>query len=133
MISFRFLLLITLFSLTCFANAASVGYHTPWGKGKRLANHELSASSKKKPLTIPERVAKTVILFHQRVLSPTDGPRSHYRPSSSEYMKQAIEKHGFMMGYLMGCDRLLRENKDRWVYKSTLYCDAEYKYDPIPK
>ena len=41
--------------------------------------------------------------------------------------------NGFMMGYLMGCDRLLRENKDRWVYKSTLYCDSEYKYDPIPK
>ncbi|MDN3505500.1 MAG: membrane protein insertion efficiency factor YidD [Rhabdochlamydiaceae bacterium] len=132
MISFRSSLLITLFSLAAHVQAASVGYHTPWGKGSRLAKNEKQQTSKK-PLTVPERVAKTVILFHQKVLSPTDGPRSHYRPSSSEYMKQAIERHGFMMGYLMGCDRLLRENKDRWVYKSTLYCDAEYKYDPIPK
>jgi len=133
MISFRSSLLITLFSLAAHLHAASIGYHKPWGKGERLAQPIKPKSSKKKPLTVPERLAKTVILFHQQVLSPTDGPRSHYRPSSSEYMKQAIERHGFMMGYLMGCDRLLRENKDRWVYKSTLYCDSEYKYDPIPK
>ena len=97
--SFRSLLLITLFSLQCSLQAASVGYNKPWGKGKKLAQPIKPRKSKEKPLTVPERLAKTVILFHQQVLSPTDGPRSHYRPSSSEYMKQAIERHGFMMGY----------------------------------
>ncbi|MCF7851930.1 MAG: membrane protein insertion efficiency factor YidD [Simkaniaceae bacterium] len=122
-----------LFSYTL--TAYQPGYVEPWGKDKALAGFQKDEDFiPPKRKDIPSRIAEAVIAFHQNILSPTDGPRSHYRPSSSEYMKQAIRRHGFVMGYLMGCDRLLRENKEHWVYRKTLYGNTEYKYDPvIPK
>jgi putative component of membrane protein insertase Oxa1/YidC/SpoIIIJ protein YidD len=73
-----------------------------------------------------------VIRFHQEIISPVDGPRSHFRPSSSQYMLQAVQKHGSLQGFIMGCDRLLRENSDAWVYRTTEYNGALYKWDPPP-
>lgn len=74
-----------------------------------------------------------LIRFHQKVLSPADGPRSHFRPSSSHYMRQSIEQWGALRGYILGMDRLQRENSDPWVYD--LYLDKEglYKIDPPPE
>jgi len=50
------------------------------------------------------------------VISPADGPRSHFYPSSSQYTKDAMDKYGFFAGFLMGCDRLMRENNEEWIY-----------------
>jgi hypothetical protein len=46
-------------------------------------------------------------------------------------MLQAVQKHG-LEGIFMGFDRLLRENSDEWVYRTTLYEGDLYKYDPPP-
>lgn len=110
---------------------SEIGYVEPWGKDYKLVPSLKNASleAKKKPDLIT-RMALQVILFRQRVLSPADGPRSHFRPSSSQYMFQAMKEQGFIKGYIMGCDRLLRENKEEWVYKHTIYMDTIYKWDP---
>jgi putative component of membrane protein insertase Oxa1/YidC/SpoIIIJ protein YidD len=76
------------------------------------------------------RMAEHIIRFHQNVLSPVDGPRSHFRPSSSSYMMQSMQKHGFIEGFLMGCDRLMRENSDAWVYRKIEEDGQLFKYDP---
>lgn len=74
-----------------------------------------------------------LIRFHQEVISPADGPRSHFYPSSSEYTRQAMQKYGFFQGVLLGCDRLMRENDDPWVYKKVrLDHGLTLKYDPVP-
>lgn len=106
-----------------------LGYADPWGKGAELAKNKPSSPSLLPRTDVPSRVAEVLIAFRQNVLSQADGPRSNFRPSSSEYMKLAIRKHGFLKGYLMGCDRLLRENKDPWVYRTTILWDMEFKYD----
>ncbi len=108
---------------------ATPGYHTPWGKNSDLQKKETS-STQYPPLSLAGIVAKQVILFHQKVLSPIDGPRSHFRPCSSQYMKLAIMKHGFCKGFVMGCDRLLRENKDPWLYRNILVDGKLIKHDP---
>jgi putative component of membrane protein insertase Oxa1/YidC/SpoIIIJ protein YidD len=104
------------------------GFQEPWGKDSQLKD-----PPKTKTATNPSvatRMADAVIRFHQQVLSPVDGPRSHFRPSSSQYMHLAMHRYGFLKGYLMGCDRLLRENNDMWVYR-TIEIDGQlYKYDP---
>lgn len=69
-----------------------------------------------KQLSLAGHMTKKVIHFHQNVLSEADGPRSHFRPTSSQYMMEAIHEHGFFKGYAMGCDRLMRENDERWIY-----------------
>jgi putative component of membrane protein insertase Oxa1/YidC/SpoIIIJ protein YidD len=74
-----------------------------------------------------------MIGFHQRVISPADGPRSHFIPSSSQYTLNAMRKYGFFQGVAMGCDRLMRENKDPWIYRLTLDQEGKLiKYDPVP-
>ncbi len=70
-----------------------------------------------------------IIRFHQEVISPIDGPRSHFKPSSSEYMAEAIRKYGFIKGYIMGSDRLLRENSDPWVYRTAIIDELIWKVD----
>ena len=107
---------------------AHPGYYEPWGKDSHL-----KAPPKPKETASPSiatRIADAVIRFHQQILSPVDGPRSHFRPTSSQYMHLAMHRYGFLKGFLMGCDRLLRENNDEWVYR-TIEIDGQlYKYDP---
>ncbi len=105
----------------------------PWGCDAELAQRcclEGCSCVHNDPLV---QATRALVRFHKGVISPADGPRSHYTPSSSEYMLQAVEKHGFLCGYLMGCDRLMRENCDPWVYRKTV---GKYrlitKYDPVP-
>ncbi len=107
---------------------ANPGYFEPWGNDSDL---NLPAPLKQEEkVSLATKIADLVIRFHQEVISPVDGPRSHFRPSSSQYMQQAIHNYGFIKGFLMGCDRLLRENDEEWVYRKTQYEGKVYKYDP---
>lgn len=103
------------------------GFYEPWGKDAGLRKRE---PVKIESDGIAVKIANAVIQFHQEVISPVDGPRSHYRPSSSQYMKQAMHRYGFVKGYVMGCDRLLRENDEEWVYRKVEYNGRILKYDP---
>lgn len=105
------------------------GYHPPWGKDADLKYQPPKPSQTAQLSPLVEAMEK-LIWFHQNIISPVDGPRSHYRPSSSNYMLQAIHKHGFLKGYVMGCDRLLRENDDPWVYRTTVIDGKLWKVDP---
>jgi putative component of membrane protein insertase Oxa1/YidC/SpoIIIJ protein YidD len=85
-----------------------------------------------KQLTCKKNViAEALISFHQEVISPIDGPRSNFRPSSSQYMLNAIEQNGFFLGVVIGCDRLLRENGDPSFYDKVPFDGSELKWDPV--
>ena len=106
---------------------AEIGYVEPWGRDAGLKVPTQSPPVKDSILV---KMAAGIIHFHQNIISPVDGPRSHFRPSSSQYMLLSMQKHGFTKGFLMGCDRLMRENEDAWVYQ-TIYEDGKlFKYDP---
>lgn len=115
-----------LFLLPFFLHA-SIGFNEPWGKDAGLAPQPNTLPQEK---SIGVLIAEKVIQFHQEVISPVDGPRSHYRPSSSQYMQQAMHRYGFFKGFVMGCDRLLRENDEEWVYRKIEYDGRILKYDP---
>lgn len=119
------------FLVLCWSSAlfANPGYFEPWGKDSDL-KPQCKAALHEEKVSIATRVADAVIQFHQQVISPVDGPRSHYRPSSSQYMHLAMHRYGFLKGFIMGCDRLLRENDEEWVYR-TIQVDGQiFKYDP---
>lgn len=107
---------------------AERGFQEPWGKDSALVVK--MAPVDKKNDSIPARIANALIDFHQKVISPVDGPRSHYRPSSSQYMRLAIQNYGFLKGFIMGCDRLIRENDEMWVYRTIDVDGQVFKYDP---
>lgn len=58
---------------------------------------------------------------YQRYISPLFPPSCRYYPTCSNYMIQAIQKHGTIKGVLMGSARILR-------------CHPFVKggYDPVP-
>lgn len=112
----------------------------PWGKDADLASlkHRSTVSSCKIQTLPPQHsvlalIGGEMIRFHQEVISPADGPRSHFIPSSSQYTLDAMRKYGFFRGYAMGCDRLMRENDDPWVYKKVLGPAGNLmKWNPVP-
>jgi uncharacterized protein len=52
------------------------------------------------------------IHLYQKYLSRVDGDRCAMTPSCSHYAVQAIKRHGAFMGWIMTCDRLLRDGHD---------------------
>lgn len=123
---FKLLLLLIPFSLM-----AAPGYFTPWGKNSdlKIATQEEPPSYSLSPLGW---AAEKVILLHQNVLTKADGPRSHFRPTSARYMLLAIRRQGFFKGFIMGCDRLLRENNEKWIYPTIQVNGKTFKWDPPP-
>lgn len=123
--SWAYALLLPLISLE-----ALPGFSEPWGQDSDLLHRQqIQGHQSVSPLV---QLASFVIRFHQTVISPADGPRSHFKPSSSQYMFDALHKHGFFAGFCMGCDRLLRENGSDWVYRKTDVNGTLFNYDPVP-
>ena len=87
-------LFIFLFAATLLATPP--GYHEPWGNDCDLKAP--APTKEKKAPSLAVRMADSIIKFHQEVISPVDGPRSHYRPSSSQYMHLAMHRYGFGLG-----------------------------------
>ncbi len=106
----------------------------PWGKDADMVPRVEVAPVEPIPCQTPifGPVAERLIRFHKEVISPADGPRSHHRPNSSQYMLDAIRKYGFFRGVPMGCDRLMRENNDPWIYPMVTSEDGNnFKWDPV--
>lgn len=126
----RSLILLTIIPLNLYAGVQM----EPWGKDASLATACRQISSTQcvdTPILGP--FAEAGIWFHQEVISPADGPRSHFFPSSSQYTLESMRRYGFFRGFLLGCDRLMRENEDPWVYKTMfLPSGDEIKYNPVP-
>jgi putative component of membrane protein insertase Oxa1/YidC/SpoIIIJ protein YidD len=114
--------------------ASFILFADPWGKDADLAHFKPQKKCELKQETKSPVVEFGVgmIRFHQQVISPCDGPRSSYYPSSSQYALNAIKKYGFCQGVAIGCDRLMRENDEEWVYRTIkLPCGTPIKYDPV--
>ncbi|MGH9658308.1 MAG: membrane protein insertion efficiency factor YidD [Bryobacteraceae bacterium] len=50
----------------------------------------------------------TALRGYQIVLSPMLGPACRFHPTCSEYMRQAVERHGAARGVWLGLKRLSR-------------------------
>jgi uncharacterized protein len=99
----------------------------PFGKDAPLVKR-----AQKKQQSFSCSPALYLISFHQQIISEADGPRSHFVPSSSEYMRQAILQWGAGTGFILGCDRLLRENNEEWIYRKRKLRCGYLKWNPIP-
>lgn len=119
------LILALMTSVHCIAD--------PWGKDADLVNGPLPQGCVKvESPSLAARFGIAAIRFHQEVISPADGPRSHYIPSSSQYTLESIKKYGFCTGFMLGCDRLMRENNEEWVYQKTTTPNGQIiKWDPV--
>jgi len=73
------------------------------------------------------------IKFYQDHISIVDGERCPMTPSCSEYASQAIHKHGFVKGWVMACDRLVRCGRDEIRVSPHVWINhEEYVSDSVP-
>jgi putative component of membrane protein insertase Oxa1/YidC/SpoIIIJ protein YidD len=121
-------------TLCLIAFLSTLQAEVPWGKDACLAFYAPSEGSSSccKEVNPLAEAGIRCIRFHKEVISPADGPRSHFRPNSSQYTLDAMEKYGFFCGIVRGCDRLMRENPDPWIYETTTdQFGYSIKYDPL--
>lgn len=127
---------LIILSMSLFFTAKLQSSFEPWGKDSDLTfkkNKRFIVEESSCKTFLLGSVAESVIKFHQTHITSCDGPRSNFRPSSSQYMLDSMRKYGFFIGFSMGCDRLMRENDDPWVYRSTLNEQGKImKWDPVP-
>jgi len=65
--------------------------------------------------SIPALVLDASLRFFQQVISPVDGARSNMYPTGSAYARQAIKKHGALVGSLLTIERLMHEGNEDQV------------------
>lgn len=122
-----------IFLFFCFFLTTQGFSEEPWGCDADLAKKQETPCCKeycKTPLL--GNFAEVMIRFHQEVISPADGPRSYHKPSSSQYTLDAMRKYGFFQGFLMGSDRLMRENDDPWIHEIVTDSSGDtFKWDPV--
>lgn len=72
--------------------------------------------------------------FFRKTISRADGHRCMMYPSCSHYSAQAFEKHGFIKGWIMTSDRLLRCGRDEKNISENIIIDEKtYVFDPLQR
>jgi hypothetical protein len=60
----------------------------------------------------PGVVFDVYLKFFQRVISPVDGARSNMYPTGSAYAREAVKKHGALLGLVLTTERLMHEGNE---------------------
>ena len=72
--------------------------------------------------------------YFRKTISKADGRRCSMYPSCSHYSAQAFEKHGFIKGWIMTSDRLLRCGRDeKSNSENVIINDRTYVFDPLER
>ncbi|MCX7785382.1 MAG: membrane protein insertion efficiency factor YidD [candidate division WOR-3 bacterium] len=71
--------------------------------------------------------------FYKKIISPLQGQHiCNFSPTCSQFFKASVNKYGFLIGSIMGVDRLLRCNPSAWSYLDRYYYGIHNDriYDP---
>lgn len=72
------------------------------------------------------------VKFFQKYISGADGNRCQMYPSCSQYSIEAFNKHGSLLGWIMGSDRLVRCGRDEVKLSAPVRINGEMRiYDPV--
>src|SRR5262249_13497847 len=73
-------------------------YLAMWEKSGLSYIKSEKTESEKQKLTLAQKSCRAMIRFFQIYISPIDGPRSSFYPTSSQYALEAIQKYGVFKG-----------------------------------
>jgi len=72
------------------------------------------------------------VKFFNEYISGADGNRCQMYPSCSIYCIEAFNKHGVLLGWIMGSDRLVRCGRDEVKLSAPVRINGEKRiYDPV--
>jgi putative component of membrane protein insertase Oxa1/YidC/SpoIIIJ protein YidD len=75
-----------------------------------------------------------VLSIYQRWLSPVRGLAAcPMYPSCSQYARIATERFGPLIGYVLGCERLMRCGHEPGLYRHVIRDGIMVLYDPVPE
>ena len=140
---------MTLLFLVCGFTSGVSGepFRGPWGghgayKIADLTNPpQAEHENRRLPPASPERKQsragrkinplRSLVMVHRNYISPIDGKTCPMYPSCSRYSLLCFEKHGFFVGWVMTCDRLLHEADE--MRKAPVICinGVERFHDPL--
>jgi uncharacterized protein len=94
--------------------------------GQKMKAKEKDATAEKgATLVLP-------IQFYQAHMSKVDGDRCQMEPSCSAFCVDALKKHGFLLGWIMCSDRLVRCGRDEEKVSATIRINHKTRiYDPV--
>ena len=70
--------------------------------------------------------------FITNIISRADGDRCPMYPTCSAYSLEAFKKHGFLKGWIMTSDRLMRCGRDERKHSKPIFTNNEkHVYDPV--
>ncbi len=70
--------------------------------------------------------------FYQDHISVVDGNRCAMYPSCSRYASRSFKKHGFVLGWIMACDRLVRCGRDEAdIARHIIVNNQQLIHDPV--
>ncbi|MEO0092416.1 MAG: membrane protein insertion efficiency factor YidD [candidate division WOR-3 bacterium] len=62
------------------------------------------------------------LIFYKKFISPLQGQHiCNFSPTCSQFFRASVNKYGFLIGSIMGADRLLRCNPSAWNYLDQYY------------
>jgi hypothetical protein len=123
---------IILFFITFFLNEGSYAqegrWEEPWLDPTRI---EAKKESPGENLSPGQRIADTLFRLFQTYISPVDGDRCPSYPSCSQYGREALRKHGILLGAVMTFDRLIHESDEPQTSPLIPVGDSYRYYDPV--
>ncbi len=121
----RHIILRILFFCLCM-----ILFHSFSGLGQCLAQDHKELNRKEKHKN--DSISISLIELYQKYISPVDGKECPSYPSCSNYCKQAIKRHGFIMGWIMTVDRLIHEGRHETEVSPFIFINGKRKiYDPV--
>ncbi len=74
--------------------------------------------------------ARLALGLYQALISPADGRGCQFFPACSTYTRQAVHRHGPLIGLVMGFERIQR-NHDGWHYSPCRHDGYILLRDPV--
>lgn len=93
------------------SGTAEAGEFVPWDFS-RPAVKQVSDVVSLNNMSLPAHLLYEGTVFFSKYISPVDGDRCAMYPTCSSYSRQAIAKHGFILGFIMTADRLIHESNE---------------------
>lgn len=131
---------MTLLFLICGFASSIYGepFRGPWGEIRPPASPKPACQSetrtgKREPWRAGRKInpLRSLVKVYRSYISPIDGKTCPMYPSCSKYSLLCFEKHGFFVGWVMTCDRLLHEADE--MRKAPVICinGVERFHDPL--
>ena len=115
-------IIICFIILYIFCGAAFAGQNVAIAENN---NSYQTAEKQTNPVVYP-------VKFFNKYISRADGNRCQMYPSCSKYCIEAFKKHGDLLGWIMGSDRLLRCGRDEVKLSAPVLINGEKRiYDPV--